>query len=74
LLADVDGEGYGRIHACVEGIHVLIEFGLIDLAISLSDEVEKVLHDDSVETFVGIIKFSIVDCFDGGGDEVDGDA
>ena len=58
----------------MEGLHVFVNFRLINLTISFSDELEKVSHADSIEAFVGIIEFSVVDCFDGGGDEIDGDA
>ena len=62
------------VDALLEGFHVLIDVGLIDLAISISDVINEVSDKNVVESFIRIVKFSVVYGFDGISDEVDSDA
>ena len=73
LFTSVNGERQGRVNALEESRHVTVDFVLPDVAIAISNVVEKIAHEDVVEAFVGVIEFRVVDGFDGFGDLVDDD-
>ena len=49
----------------MEGFHVFIDVGLIDLAVTIADVIDEVTDDDIIESLVGIIEFCIVHWLDG---------
>ena len=74
LLSHVDGEREGRVDAFEKNLHVPIDLVLTDMAITVADVIEKVSDENIVEAFVGVVKFGVIDGFNGLGDLVDGDA
>ena len=58
----------------MEGFHVLIDVGLINLAISISDVIDEVSDKNVIESFILIVKFSLVYGFDGISDKVGSNA
>jgi len=74
LFSDVDDEGYGGIDALVELVEVLVEVGLIDVAVALFYVVDDVLNFDVIEFRDGIVEFGVVDFIDGIGCKIDGNA
>ena len=65
LLSSVDCKRERGIDALVEFGHVWIDISLRDLEVSLVNVTDEIPDGHIIEAFIGVIKLSIVDRFDG---------
>ena len=74
LLSHVDGGREGRVDAFEKNLHVPIDLILTDMATMIADVIKKVSDKKIYEAFIGVVKFSVIDGFNGLGNLVDGNA
>ena len=60
----VDGQRQAWIDGMVESGYVVVNFSLADLAVSFQDMVEEGIAVNSVEAFVRVVEFRIINGFD----------
>ena len=73
LIVDVHDEGDGWIDALIEALKILVKVHLVDMSVLILDVVDDVLYLDAVESFDRIVKFGLINSFNGCSGEIDGD-